>query len=256
MTQKTALVTGGASGIGEATARRLARDGYRVAVLDVQAAAAARVASDISGLALTVDVADSAAVDAAVADMVSQFGRIDACICSAGVLEKPTTVMASDEATERRIWDINYHGTVATCRAVGHVMQEQGSGAIVTLGSVNSFTALPLPGYCPSKTAILRMTEMLAIELGRFGIRVNGVAPTYVLTPALQAKIDTGERSADVIRGSSALGRFTYPDDIAAAIAFLCSDEARAITGVMLPVDSGQIPNVQYRGFAGGVPWD
>lgn len=255
MTSKTALITGGASGIGEATARRMAKDGYKVAILDVDRDNAGRVADEIGGLALPVDVGDTTAIDIAVTQVVDGWGRIDACICSAGILESPSTVLDADVQREMRVWQVNYHGTVATCRSVGRVMQEQGAGAIVTLGSVNSFTALPLPSYCPSKTAILRMTEMLAIELGRFGIRVNGVAPTYVLTPALKAKIDSGERSADTILGSSALGKYTYPEDIADVIAFLCSDQARAITGVMLPVDSGQIPNVQYRGFAGGVPW-
>lgn len=257
MTENVAVVTGGASGIGEACARRFAADGYRVALLDQNAEQGKAVAADLGGDArfLACDVADAAAVDASVAAVAKEWGRIDACICSAGILENSSTILDMDAAAHDRLWQVNYNGTVHTCRAVGRVMEGQGSGAIVTLGSINSFVPLPLPAYCPSKTAILRLTEMLAVELGRFGIRVNGVAPTYVLTPAIKARIDRGERDPEVIRGANALNRFVEPADVADVIAFLCSDQARAVSGVMLPVDAAHMAKAQYAGFAGGVPW-
>jgi NAD(P)-dependent dehydrogenase (short-subunit alcohol dehydrogenase family) len=259
MTDRVALVTGGASGIGEACARRFAAAGYRVAILDRDRARAGAVAEDISGetecITHVVDVADAQAVDAAVGSVAASWGRIDACVTAAGVLETVSTVMEMDLAAHERIWQVNYNGTLHSCRAVGRVMQEQGGGAIVTLGSINSFAALPLPAYCPSKTAILRLTEMLAVELGRFGIRVNGVAPTYVLTPAVQAKIDAGERDPEAIRRSNALGVFVEPADVAEVVAFLCSDAARVVSGVMLPVDAGHLSTDHYFSFAGGVPW-
>ena len=179
-----------------------------------------------------------------------------AAVCSAGVLEAPSTILDMDPEAHDRLWQVNYNGTVHTCRAVARVMEGQGSGAIVTLGSINSFVALPLPAYCPSKTAILRLTEMLAVELGRFGVRVNGVAPTYVLTPALKAKIQSGERDGEIVRGANALGMWVEPHHIASVVHFLCSDAAAAVSGVMLPVDAAHLPNAQYRGFAGGVPWE
>ena len=253
---RTALITGGASGIGEATARRMAADGYRVAVLDVNGTGAERVAGEIGGIALTADVADTPALTQAIDEAANSLGRIDALVCSAGVLEKPGTIMDGDAQAEARIWAVNYQGTVETCRAVGRVMQGQGSGTIVTLGSINSYAALPLAAYCPSKTAILRLTEMLAVEFGRFGVRVNGVAPTYILTPALKAKIDSGERDPAIVRGANALDAWIYPEDVADVIAFLCSDQARAVSGVMLPVDAGHLPAERYRNFAGGVPWE
>jgi NAD(P)-dependent dehydrogenase (short-subunit alcohol dehydrogenase family) len=135
-------------------------------------------------------------------------------------------------------------------------MRAAGSGAIVTLGSTNSFSALPLPAYGPSKTAILRLTQILAVELGRHGVRVNGVAPTYVITPAMQARIDKGERDPDVIRASGALDMLVRPENVADVVAFLCSDAAAAITGVMLPVDAGYAAAVTYKSFAGGLPWN
>ena len=260
MADRVALVTGGGSGIGEACARRFAQAGYRVAVVDVNPESAGRVADDIAGQGATcrghvADVSDAQAIGAAVAVVAADWGQIDACVCSAGVLESVSTIMDADMAVHERIWRINYDGTVHTCRAVGRVMQEQGHGAIVTLGSINSYVALPLPAYCPSKTAILRLTEMLAVELGRSGVRVNGVAPTYVLTPALKAKIASGERDEKLVRGSNALGTFVEPADVADVVAFLCSEQARAVSGVMLPVDAGHLPAAHYHGFAGGVPW-
>jgi NAD(P)-dependent dehydrogenase (short-subunit alcohol dehydrogenase family) len=260
MRERVALITGGASGIGEACARRFAETGWRVAIVDVDPERTGRVADAVADQGHqcrghVADVSDPEAIGAAVAAVAADWGRIDACVCSAGILERPTAIMELDLATHERIWRVNYDGTLHTCRAVGRVMQAQGRGAIVTLGSINSYVALPLPAYCPSKTAILRLTEMLAVELGRFGIRVNGVAPTYVLTPALKAKIESGERDAEIVRNSTALGTFVEPEDVADVIAFLCSDQARAVSGVMLPVDAGHLPNTHYRGFAGGVPW-
>jgi len=237
-----ALITGGASGIGEASARRLAADGYRIAVLDLSERAEV-VAKDLGGQAILADVTDAGALQSAIGLLAADWGRIDACVCSAGVLEKPGTIMDGDPEAEARIWAVNYQGTVNTVRAVGRVMERQRSGSIVTLGSINSYAALPLPAYCPSKTAILRLTEMLAVELGRFGIRVNGVAPTYILTPALKAKIESGERDPDIVRGANALNNWIEPRDVADVI------------GVMLPVDAGHLPAERYRAFAGGVPW-
>ena len=256
MSEKVALVTGGASGIGEASARRFREDGYRVAILDRNAERGQDVAADLGDAVYhDCDVADAAAVDGAVGAVKDAWGRIDAAVCSAGILETPSTILDMDAEAHDRLWKVNYNGTVNACRAVGRAMQGQGTGAIVTLGSINSFVALPLPAYCPSKTAILRLTEMLAVELGRFGIRVNGVAPTYVLTPAIKARIESGERDPEVIRGANALRMLVEPHHVASVIHFLCSDAAAAVSGVMLPVDAAHLPNAQYRGFAGGVPW-
>ena len=96
---------------------------------------------------------------------------------------------------------------------------------------------------------------MLAVELGRFGVRVNGVAPTYVMTPAVRARIEAGERDPEIIRRSNALGILVEPADVADVIGFLCSDQARAVSGVMLPVDAAHLSTDHYFNFAGGVPW-
>ena len=255
---KIALITGGASGIGEASARRFAADGYQVAILDRDADRGREVMRDIGEAAhfFACDVADPEAIQQAVHGVARALGRIDACVSAAGILETPSTILDMDPEAHDRLWQINYNGTVHACRAVGKIMGEQGSGAMVTLGSINSFVPLPLAAYCPSKTAILRLTEMLAVELGRFGVRVNGVAPTYVMTPAIKARIETGERDPQAIRDSNALGLLVEPEDIANVIHFLCSDAARAVSGQMIPVDAAHMAKTQYHAFAGGVPWE
>ena len=96
---------------------------------------------------------------------------------------------------------------------------------------------------------------MLAVELGRHSIRVNGVAPTYVLSPAIQARIDSGDRNPDAIRRAGAIEMFVYPEDVANVVTFLCSDRASAITGTMVPVDAGWEAATSYRTYVGGMPW-
>ena len=254
---RTAVITGGASGLGEACARRFAADGARVWILDANAARAAEVAEDIGGGARSagIDVSDEAALLALAGRIEAESGAPDILVTSAGILETVATVMDEDIDLHDRVWAVNYRGTVSSCRAFGRLMRAAGRGAIVTLGSTNSFSALPLPAYGPSKTAILRLTQILAVELGRHGVRVNGVAPTYVITPAMQARIDAGERDPAVIRGSGALDLLVLPSHVADVVAFLCSEAAAAITGVMLPVDAGYAAAVSYKSFAGGLPW-
>ena len=126
---------------------------------------------------------------------------------------------------------------------------------IVTIGSINSRLPLPIPAYNMGKAAIERLTQLLAVELGRHNIRVNSIAPTYVMTPPLRAKVASGERDMNKIMAVHALPKLPEPGNIADAIAFLCSDQAAFITGVLLPVDAGWLSAVSYRTYAGGVPW-
>ena len=260
MSDGVLVVTGGASGIGLACAKAMVAAHDQVALIDVNedglATAAAQV-EEAGGTALTLvgDVADSDAMAALAARIESEVGPVRTLIPSAGILQNAATVLDMDLEEYVRVWDINYHGTVYTVRAFAPKMTERAQGVIVTIGSVNSFGALPLPAYCPGKTAILRLTQILAVELGRFGVRVNGVAPGYVLTPALKARIDAGDRDADMIRGAGAIDMYLYPEHIADVVAFLCSDKAAAVSGTMMPVDAGWEAATLYRSYAGGVPW-
>lgn len=149
-----------------------------------------------------------------------------------------------DLARHDALWNVNYKGTRHACRSFARQMFEARRGSIVTLGSINSLMPMPLPTYCPSKTAIMRLTQILAVELGRRGVRVNAVAPTYVLAPAMQALIDAGERDPEKLRRSGAIDMFLTPEQVAGVIGFLCSEAAAAITGVTLPVDAGLLAAV------------
>ena len=257
MTSKpVAVVTGGASGIGEATAKRLAADGHAVAIVDMNAKAgeaAARALGDARFYAC--DVADAKAVDAVAAQIEKEMGPATVLVTSAGLIPNAESIMEMDMAAHERMWQVNYNGTIHCCRAFARQMIPKKRGAIVTLGSINSRMPLPIPAYNMGKAAIERLTQLLAVELGRHGIRVNSVAPTYVMTPPLRAKVEAGQRDMNKIMGVHALAKLPGPSDIANAIGFLCSEQARAITGILLPIDAGWLAAVSYRTYAGGVPW-
>jgi NAD(P)-dependent dehydrogenase (short-subunit alcohol dehydrogenase family) len=257
MAKTVAVVTGGASGIGEATARRLAADGCGIAIIDANAAGGAAVAASIGPGArfYACDVSDAKAVDAVAAKVESELGPAGILVTSAGLIPNTESIMEMDMAAHDRMWQVNYNGTVHCARAFARQMIPQGKGAIVTLGSINSRLPLPIPAYNMGKAAIERLTQLLAVELGRHGIRVNSVGPTYVMTPPLKAKVAAGQRDMGKIMSVHALSRLPEPADIADAIAFLCSDSAKAITGILLPVDAGFLSAVSYRTYAGGVPW-
>ena len=256
-----AVITGGGSGLGEACARKLAKGGATTWLLDLNITGAEEVAESIrasggAARAMQVDVSDADAVEEVTLRIEADSGTPSDLVTAAGVIETVSTVLDADLEAHDQLWAVNYGGTLNACRSFGRLMRDAGTGSIVTVGSVNSYAALPLPAYCPSKTAILRLVEMLSVELGRHGVRVNGVAPTYVLTPGLQAKVDAGERSLDAMLNVNALKKMVEPSDIANVVAFLLSDDARAVTGHMMPVDAGFLPATTFATFAGGQPWD
>ena len=260
MSKGVLVVTGGASGIGRACAKLMAKDYDNVVLVDLNEnglSDAAVEVSDAGGSCSTfvVDVSEADRIAEIAESVERDLGPVVTLVTSAGILQNATTTLDMDLDEHARVWDVNYHGTVYTARAFAQSMTERRKGAIVTVGSINSYGAFPLPAYCPSKTAILRFTQILAVELGRFGIRVNGVAPTYVLTPALQGRIEAGVRDANIILKAGAVEMFVYPENIADVVSFLCSDKAAAVSGTMMPVDAGWEAATLYRNYAGGVPW-
>lgn len=257
-----AIVTGGARGIGEAAVRKFASLGYAVAALDVNRERGEALAAGLRAEGAQVqfhfcDVADAAAVEALADRLKASMGAPSVLVTSAALIPNTESIMTMDLEAHDRMWRVNYHGTVHACRSFGRHMVDAGrGGSIVTLGSINSIHPMPLPAYNPGKAAIARLTQLLASELGRHSIRVNSVGPTYVMTPELQARIDSGQRDLGRMMGVHALDSLPTPADIADAIAFLCSPAARTITGVLLPVDSGFIASATYMTYSGGVPWD
>ncbi len=260
---KVAVITGGARGIGEAAARRFAREGHSVAILDVNRDRGLALAAELDGGAGTprirfyaCDVASAEEVSGVAAAVERDLGPASVLVTSAALIPNTESIMDMDLAAHDRMWRVNYHGTLHACRSFGRHMIASGGGAIVTVGSINSLLPLPLPAYNPGKVALARLTQLLASELGRHRIRVNSVAPTYVMTPELQARIDAGQRDLAKMMQVHALDILPVTSDVADAIAFLCSTQARTITGVLLPVDSGWSASVSYMTYAGGVPWD
>jgi NAD(P)-dependent dehydrogenase (short-subunit alcohol dehydrogenase family) len=249
------LVTGGGSGIGRATAIKFAGLGDHVVVADINLAGAEATAQriiDAGGAAtvLSVDVADEASV-ASMARAAEAIGPVGALINCAGILQNGSRVEDMSLGEHDRMWAVNYRGTYLCCRALGPAMAGRGQGAIVNIGSIAGFEMFPLPAYSPSKAAIHQLTKVLAGDLGPRGVRVNAVAPGFVMTEALQARVAAGERDTSVMEEQNVINRLVEPDQIADAILFLCGAGAGAITGVTLPVDNGWLAGIAYTTYAG-----
>ncbi len=242
-----AIVTGAADGIGWATAQRLAADGYHVALLDLRAEAAQARAAELGAphLALDCDVTSDASVQAAVAEVLARFGRIDALVNNAGIGDQSEATVEQNTQAFDRVLAVHLRGTFLMSQSVARVMlqadREYGQrGAIVNLGSIASSIGLPSRNaYCAAKAGVLGMTRAMASEWARAGIRVNAVAPGYVRTELVLALERQGALDAAGIAHRTPLGRMAEPAEIAEAIAFLASPKASYITGAVLPVDGG-----------------
>ncbi|HSI40154.1 MAG TPA: SDR family oxidoreductase [Xanthobacteraceae bacterium] len=247
---RVAVVTGGASGIGEAAARAYAAAGWHVVVGDRDTERGAAIAAELGCVFAPLDVASEAAVDAFAAAVYARHGRADALVNSAGLLQN--AVRSVDMAMEEfdRIHTVNVRGTLLANRAFGRRMCAAGSGAIVNLCSLTSFRPSAQPAYAVGKAALKMMTELMAAEFGPFGVRVNAVAPGYTLTPAMKSRIERGERDPSVVIAKTPLRRFVEPTEVAAAILFLTSEAASAISGATLPIDCGWLAGSAYTAHA------
>lgn len=237
------LITGAARGIGRATAHYLAARGAALALADmdgdgVKATAAALAGEDAAIFASPLDVRDTAAVKAFVDAAESALGPIDGLVPSAGVAQAmPAERM--DDAVWDRVIDINLSSVFRICREVGRRMLDRGQGAIVTLASVTAKGGQPgRANYAASKWGIVGLTKTLAVEWGARGVRVNAVAPNGVDTPMIRDGLPPAFVD-DVMLDRTPLGRLARPEEVAAAIAFLLSDEAAYVNGAVLEVDGG-----------------
>jgi NAD(P)-dependent dehydrogenase (short-subunit alcohol dehydrogenase family) len=219
---KTAVVTGGAKGIGAATAKLLREAGARVEMLDITTGC---------------DVTDENQVREAFA----RIGTIDVLVNNAGkAIRKPAVEMAREEW--QSVVDLNLTAVFLCSRLAHPYMKRRGGGAIVNLASIMGLSGgiYPNASYQASKGGVVNLTRALALEWAPDNIRVNAVAPTYVRTDFTVAIFSSPEVMKTVM-AHTPLGRLPEPEDIAAAILFLCSDAARCITGVILPIDSGYL---------------
>jgi 3-oxoacyl-[acyl-carrier protein] reductase len=234
---KVALVTGGSRGIGAAISRELAAAGARVAVNYRSGKEAAKeIASEIGGVAVAANVGDPEEAKGLVERVESELGDVDVLVNNAGVTRDTLIARMSDEEWEEVI-ETNLRGTFNTCRAVARKMLRRRSGAIVNLTSVVGIHGNPgQANYAASKAGIIGLTKALARELGSRGVRVNAVAPGYIATELTDV---LSEEIRGSILGNTPMGRLGDPEDVAAAVRFLCSDEAAFITGDVLLVDGG-----------------
>ncbi|GAB3629782.1 4-formylbenzenesulfonate dehydrogenase TsaC1/TsaC2 [Pandoraea terrae] len=249
------VVTGGASGIGEATARRFAAAGSRVVVGDLNADRGQLVVSELREAGhdvvfYPVDLASDESIKQFAGAVLESYGVPDALVNSGGILQNAVRLLEMDLAEFDRLMNVNVRGTLVASRAFGAAMCERGRGSIINLCSLTTFRASAQIGYGVGKAGLKMLTEIMAAEWGPKGVRVNAVAPGYTLTPAMQARIDSGERDPDAVIQNSALRRFVSPADAANAIFFLCSSEASAITGVTLPIDCGWLVTTAYSSYA------
>ena len=249
------VVTGGASGIGEATAQRFARAGWRLAVADVNAEGGEKVVASLRKAGVDarffqVDLGDEASVTRFSDAVVREQGVPNALVNAGGILQNAVRLLDLELAEFDRLFQINVRGTLIASRAFGKFMCEAGQGSIVNLCSMTTFRASAQIGYAVGKSGLKLLTETIAAEWGPKGIRVNAVAPGYTLTQAMQARIDAGQRDPDAVISKSALRRFVKPSEVADAIYFLCSPEAAAITGVTLPIDCGWLVSTAYQAYA------
>ena len=252
--QKVAVVTGGASGIGAATCRRLAGDGNVVVIFDRNDEAGESLASEIvsnGGDARFhyADVTDEAGLRTAFEAVRDAAGHpADILVNSAGIVVPSTTSRAVDPETHRRVWEVNYFGTFNASRVFADMaIRAHRRAAIVNLASTSSLRPVPAAQYTPGKYAVKGLTEVQAAEFGPRGIRVNAVAPTYTMTPPMLARIEAGFRTAEAIKAQSALKMLVTPEHIADGIAFLASDRAAAITGITMPIDAGWLVSIPYE---------
>jgi NAD(P)-dependent dehydrogenase (short-subunit alcohol dehydrogenase family) len=239
-TQKIALVTGAARGIGLATARRFLTDNWCVALLDIDSDTLGRTQAALPAgetIAICVDVADVAGVAAAVARVAKEFGRLDALVNNAGIaIFKPILDVTYEDWS--RVLAVNLTGPFLCVQAAAPLMRDSGGGAIVNITSISGLRASTLrTAYGTSKAGLAHLTQQQAIELASLGIRVNAVAPGPVDT-AMAKAVHTPEIRA-AYHDATPLNRYGLEQELAEAIFFLCSDRASYITGQTIAVDGG-----------------
>src|SRR5215813_7422993 len=253
---RVAAITGGALGIGRATALLFAAEGATVVLGDVEVGAAEGVVKEIlqqggRAIAVGVDVGDAGQVQGFLDRVVAEYGRLDVMFANAGIAHS-ARFLEHPQAQWDRVLRVNLTGVFLCCQAAARQMVRQGGGRIITTASINGFRGVEnLVGYNVAKAGVIELTKTMAVELAQHSITVNAIAPAQIdtrLTRGLPA--EARRRRVDRIP----LGRFGEPEDVARAALFLASDDASYITGHTLAVDGGYLAGGLWSGPAGSLP--
>jgi 3(or 17)beta-hydroxysteroid dehydrogenase len=249
---KVALITGGASGLGAAISRRFAAEGAKIVIVDVQESAGQGLADEFGCIFFRQDVTDEALWAEIVRKVEARFGGLHILVNNAGITGPMDRVSPENTTLSdwRKIHEINVEGVFLGCRAAIPVLRRSGGGAIVNMSSIAALVPMPDGlAYGASKAAVCHITKSVALHCARDGskIRCNSVHPGNILTPMLQRAMEdiatrcgvSYEQVFDEFRLESPQGEFQEPEDIASAVLFLVSDEARHVTGIKLVVDGG-----------------
>lgn len=241
---KVVFITGGASGLGEAAARRFGDEGAKVVIADINEDAAGKVAGDLAdGFAVKVDTSDPASVEAGVAAAVAHYGRIDIVFNNAGITGAQHILHEMTVENWNRVRAVNGDGVFFVMKYTIAAMLETGGGVIVNTSSTAGLTAqLNISNYTFAKAGVIGLTRSAAIEYAKQNIRINAVAPTVVWTPLVENFANQAPDPAamrELMSTFNPMPGIVQPEDVAAAVAFLASDDARFITGHTLPIDGG-----------------
>ncbi len=240
--EKGVLITGGASGIGRATTHLFAAKGARVAISDIDEEKTRKAVLEMGNehIAIPGDVSREKVVSEIVQTAQDDLGKIDVLLNCAGVSDVLVPTVEQSLENWQRILDINLTGTYLTSRAVAADMLRRGEGSIVNISSIAGLVGLPLRNaYVASKHGVAGITKTLAGEWGPYGVRVNAVAPGYVLTPMVQKLIDQNSIDQKLIQRRTPLGRLAFPEEIGNVMLFLASPLASYINGAVIAVDGG-----------------
>lgn len=240
---KVAIITGGARGIGEATAKKFAKEGARLVIADINEENMEATANEIKASggevsSILVDVRDKASVENMIDYAIKKYGRLDILVNNAGITMDSTLLKMTEDQWDKVV-DVNLKGVYLCGQAAAKVMAENGSGVILNASSVVGIHGnFGQTNYAATKWGVIGMTKTWAKELGKKGVRVNAVAPGFILTPMVKKM---PENVLDMMKDKSPLKRLGEPEDIANAYAFLASDEAKFITGAVLEVTGGVV---------------
>ncbi len=244
---KVALVTGGGSGIGRATALIFAREGAKVVVADVTEAGGLETVEQVTAAGgaatfMRADVSNPAEVEAMVSRAVEAYGRLDCAFNNAGIEGSGKATTACAEEDFNRTIAVNVTGVWLCMKSEIRRMLEQGSGAIVNTASAAGLVGVPsMPDYVASKHAVVGLTKTAALEYAKSGIRVNAVCPGVVQTSMVERVLQRAPGFDEVALASEPVGRFGQPAEIGEAVVWLCSDAASFVTGIPLSVDGGLV---------------